>query len=303
LNKLIFETIMLLYPVQCQIQDKEDSQHRACPPPLHIHCTIEAFDVVYLGFAKAFDKVPHERLLKKLRAHGVCRKLLAWVRSWLSGRRQRVVLNGKFSTWATVLSGVPQSSVLGPLLFVIFINDINKAVKCVETIKKFADDTKVGQKMTGPEDRGKLQHALDNLCQWADLWGMEFNIPKCKIMHLGHGNPNHKFSMQGVELKETREEKDIGVTVTDNLRPTDQCATAARTAQIVLGQISRAFHYRDRHVFARLYKQYVRPHLEFATTAWSPWTAADQESLEKVERWAVHMVSGLKRQTYEDKLR
>jgi ribonuclease P/MRP protein subunit RPP40 len=218
--------------------------------------TEEKLLTLYLDFAKAFDKVPHERLVKKIRAHGVCGKLLAWVKSWLSGRRQRSVLNGKFSTSATVLSEVPQGSVLGPLLFVIFINDIDESVKCVEIIKKFADDTKVGQKMTSLEDRGKLKQALDNLCQWADLWGMEFNIPKCKIMHLGPGNPPQvQHARSGV--KETREEKDIGVTVTDNLRPTDQCARAAKMAQIVLGQISRAFRYRDRHMFARLYKQYA----------------------------------------------
>jgi hypothetical protein len=243
----------------------------------------EAFDVVYLDFAKAFDKVPHHRLVKKLKAHGIRGKVLNWVRSWLTGRRQRVVLNGKFSSWAEVLSGVPQGSVLGPLLFVVFINDIDEAVTYVNVIKKFADDTKVGQRMASQEDRQTLQKALDDLCDWADRWGMEFNIPKCKVMHMGHQNPEHKFSMRGKELEATCEEKDIGVAVTSNLKPSAQCAKAAKTAQTVLGQLSRAFHYRDRHVFARLYKQYVRPHLEFSTSAWSPWTAQDIECLEKVQ--------------------
>jgi hypothetical protein len=263
----------------------------------------DSFDVVYLDFAKAFDKVPHKRLVKKLRAHGIKGRVLRWVKSWLFCRRQRVVLNGKFSSWEEVLSGVPQGSVLGPLLFVIFINDIDEAVPEVEIIKKFADDTKVGQTVTDQEGREKLQAAIDGLCDWSQKWGMEFNIPKCKVMHLGAKNPKNEYSINGSKLLSTTEEKDIGVTVTDKLKPSAQCAKAAKTAQTVLGQISRAFHYRDRHVFVRLYKQYVRPHLEFATQAWSPWTVTDCEVLERVQRRAVRMVSGLKGVSHEEKLK
>jgi hypothetical protein len=132
---------------------------------------------------------------------------------------------------------------------------------------------------------------------------MLFNVPKCKVMHLGHRNPNYEYQMGGQVLSATQEEKDIGVTVTENLKPSAQCARAARTAQAVLGQISRAFHYRDRHVFMRLYKQYVRPHLEFAIQAWSPWTEMDRECLENVQKRAVGMVSGLKERRYEERLR
>ncbi len=143
------------------------------------------FDVFFLDFAKAFNKVPRERLLEKLRAHKVRGKVLNWIRNWLTGRRQRVVLNGKFSSWAEVLSGVPQGSVLGPILFLIFINDLDGAARLIEILRKFADETKLGQTMSTDEDKKRLQQALDNLCEWADKWGMEFNIKKCKIMHLG----------------------------------------------------------------------------------------------------------------------
>jgi hypothetical protein len=93
---------------------------------------------------------------------------------------------------------------------------------------------------------------------------MVFTVGKCKVMHMGHQNPAFNYTMKGQVLEETMEEKDIGVMVTSNLKPSAQCARAAKTAQTVLGQISRTFHYRDRHVFLRLYKHFVRPHLEFS---------------------------------------
>jgi len=261
------------------------------------------FDVIFLDFAKAFDKVPRERLLEKLRAHGVRGRALNWIRSWLTGRKQRVVLNGKYSSWAEVLSGVPQGSVLGPILFLIFINDLDNAALLVDILRKFADDTKLGQTVSTPEERAALQQTLDNLCEWADNWGMEFNVKKCKVMHLGYTNTGHSYSMNNQQLTETEEERDIGVCMASNLKPSAQCAQAARAAQTVLSQITRAFHYRDRHVFKKLYVQYVRPHLEFAAVAWSPWLEADKAALEKIQKRAVKMVSGLKGTTYEEKLK
>ena len=122
-------------------------------------------------------------------------------------------------------------------------------------------------------------------------------------MHLGHNNTEQAYFMEGQQLEVTEVERDIGVNVVKQLKQASQCQKAARTAQGVLSQISRAFHYRDRNVFLRLYIQYVRPHLEFASPAWSPWLEADKEVVEKVQRRAVNMISGLKARTYAEKLR
>ncbi len=191
-----------------------------------------------------------------------------------------MVLNGKQSSWSEILPGVQQGSVLGPILFLVFINDLDSATKHIEILKKFADDTKMGQTVASAEDREKLQRALDSLIEWMEKWGMAFNISKCKVVHLGNGNPGHNYTMGGQALGTTEQERDKGVTISKTLKPSAQCTKAARTTRTVLSQISRAFHFRDQHVFKRLYTQYVRPHLEFATPVWSLWTEEDKECLE-----------------------
>ena len=112
---------------------------------------------------------------------------------------------------------------------------------------------------------------------WAAKWGMAFNAAKCKVMHVGRRNPRFQYTMGEHILETTELERDIGMLVNSNLKPSDQCAKATKTVNAVLGQICRAFHYRERWTFVRLYKLYVRPHLEFAVAAWSPWTEADVE--------------------------
>ena len=259
-------------------------------------------DIIYLDFAKAFDKVPHGRLIQKLHAHGVTGKILTWIQSWLTDRKQRTVLNGETSDWAPVESGVPQGSVLGPLCFLVYINDIDSCADLVTIINKFADDTKVGHKVKNANDAAVLQQCLDQLHEWAGAWGMAFNVQKCKVMHLGKKNIQAEYTMNGVALETTEVERDIGVLMSDNLKPSTQCREAARRANGVLGQIARAFHYRNKGTLIDLYKQYVRPHMEFAVPAWSPWNQADIDLLESVQRRAVKMVSGLRCKTYEDRL-
>lgn len=263
----------------------------------------KAIDVIYLDFAKAFDKVPHRRLLEKFKAHSVEGNVLCWIESWLSGRQQRTVLNGAASGWEDVWSGVPQGSVLGPLAFIVFINDLDVACSMITIMNKFADDTKIANIVHNQADISDLQACLNGLVTWADTWGMAFNVTKCKVMHLGRNNPQAEYTMSGGKLEASDAERDIGVKVHKSLRPAAQCREAAGRANVVLGQISRAFHFRDRRTFVKLYKQYVRPHLEFAIPAWSPWTLGDREMLEKIQRRAVRMVSGLQGRTYEDRLK
>ena len=181
-------------------------------------------DVAYLDFRKAFDLVSHKHLLLKLQKHGINGQIGNWIKAFLENRKQKVVIRGHESDELDVLSGVPQGSVLGPLLFLIFINDLPKCTECPVCL--FADDSKIyckvprGNKVL-PELEGSqevLQKDLDELYNWADKWKMSFNVNKCKIMHLGYDNGKHEYNLNGTTLLETTEEKDLGVLIDNKLK-------------------------------------------------------------------------------------
>ena len=127
-------------------------------------------DVIYLDFQKAFDKVPHQRLILKLKSHGTGNSLITWIEQWLTDRRQRVVVDGEVSSWKSVLSGVPQGSVLGPILFLVYIDDLEEGV--TGNILKFADDTKLLRKTDEIGDKKKLQDDIDEFVRWSEKWQM-----------------------------------------------------------------------------------------------------------------------------------
>ena len=136
-------------------------------------------DVIYLDFAKAFDKVPHQRLLRKLEGYGVSGRLLAWIRGWLLNRWQRVGVKGFWLGWRRVLSGIPQGSVLGPVLVLVFIDDLEEGLR--SEVLKFADDTKIFGRVDSEGASEDLQRDLDRLVQWSEVWQMRFNVDKCKV--------------------------------------------------------------------------------------------------------------------------
>ena len=222
--------------------------------------TGDSVDVIFLDFAKAFDKVPHTRLAAKLKSHGIGGVLLKWISEWLSDRRQRVGIRGVFSDWLSVISGVPQGSVLGPILFLVYINDLDHGVK--NWILKFADDTKIFSKVSSPEDRLRLQHDLDILVQWSEEWQMLFNVGKCKVMHFGRTNPNNDYYMSNQKLETSCLEKDLGVMISSDLKPSQQCNQAYVKANRILGMIKRTISYKSRSILLQLYKSLVRPHCD-----------------------------------------
>ena len=141
------------------------------------------WDVIYTDFSKAFDSVPHKRLLAKIHAFGIRGDVLKWIECFLSQRKQRVVIGSEFSDWQPVTSGIPQGSVLGPILFTIFINDMPDVVSSFK--KLFADDTKIFRAIESLDDISGIQEDINKLFEWSVKWQLPFNIGKCKVIHYG----------------------------------------------------------------------------------------------------------------------
>jgi hypothetical protein len=262
-------------------------------------------DVLYLDYAKAFDTVPHERLLEQLSSFGLNKNYLQWIRSFLTGRKQRVMVNDTYSSWAPVTSGVPQGSVLGPLLFILFVSDIPEIIQ--NPVLMFADDTKVYSALEPGSEDNSLQEDLDDLQEWAQKMCMRFHPEKCKVMHLGHNSHRKKYHMTTSDgakhtLEVTEQEKDLGVTIDSKLVFSKHVYNQVNKANRVLGAIKHTFKALDNTSFSMLYKSLVRPHLEYASTAWSPKLKRDKDTLEYVQRRATRLVQGISHLGYEERL-
>ena len=252
-------------------------------------------DMVFLYYKKAFDTVPHKRLLYKVRKYGFGDIYINWFKDTLTNRKQRVHIRGQFSEPTEVLSGVPQGSVLGPLLFILFVNDIPDTVNA--KVKMYADDTKVYERQN---EADSLQRDLERLEEWSRKWLVKFNELKCKVMYFGINNPKHTYLLGNTDLEKVTNEKDLGVYITDDAKPSSQCVEAAKKASQALGFIKRTFTYYDRRSFAILYKTYIRPHMEFAVQAWNPYLKKDIECLEKIQHRATKLVPELRNLEYRE---
>ena len=216
-------------------------------------------DVIYIDFRKAFDSVPHQRLLLKLESYGIGPVLLKWFRSFLSGRKQRVNVNGKTSECVDIASGVPQGSIIGPMCFFLFINDLPGLMH--NNMLLFADDAKLFGSASTPEEQGTIQDDLDRLHQWTEQWQLPLNAAKCTVMHLGAQKLKKSYNIGDIQLKESETEKDLGLWVDNKLKFHLQTDKAVRKGHRMIAIIRRTFSYLNKDIFKKLYKALVRPAL------------------------------------------
>ena len=267
----------------------------------------DAVEVAYLDFQKAFDKVPHKRLLSKVKHYKIEGSTLAWLEKFLTTRQQRVKVKDGTSATYPVTSGIPQGSVLGPILFVIFINDLPNDIKT--NVYMFADDTKLFQTIKRTQLPGSaLQEDLDKLHEWSVRWLMPFNAQKSKqlIIHpprsTVHINTRHLGTTE-YPLQITTYEKDLGVTIDQHLSFQQHISESINKANKIMGIIRRTIDHLTTDTFVPLYCALVRNHLEYNQSVWSPRLQMDIDRLERVQRRATKQVNGLRHLSYPDRLR
>ena len=210
--------------------------------------------------------MPHYRLLTKLENYGIKGSTLAIINDFLSGRSLRTCVRGVYSSLRSVLSGVPQGSVLGPLLFELFINDLPDYIKNIT--KLFADDLKL---IAGASDRVTVENNLLSLEQRESIWLLKFNPKNCKVMHVSYNsNPKNIYELDGMVLENIQSEKDLGVTVNHEMDWDENIKSCIKYANRLIRWITRNILNRDPVILTRIYKTIIRPKLEYCVQLWNP---------------------------------
>ena len=259
-------------------------------------------DVLYLDFCKAFDTVPHFRLLAKLESYGIRGRTLEIIRDFLEGRTMRVVVGGKTSEPQYVTSGVPQGSVLGPLLFVLFVNDLPDNLH--NYVSLFADDLKI---IGNANSEGEFHDDLSLLEQWEDMWLLRFNPSKCKVLHIDkNSNPMNIYKIDGVNLTAVETECDLGLHTNSQFDWTDNIKEAISKANRMTAWVVRNVIDRSRDLMLLIYKALIRPHLEYCVQIWSPIAHRDNWAnileLENIQRKYTRLIEGIGTLSYGERL-
>jgi len=244
-----------------------------------------------MDFSKAFDKVSHQKLAWKLHRYGICGKTNAWISAFLHNRSQKVVIDGESSSTAAVDSGVPQGSVLGPSLFLFYINDIPTGIS--STVRLFADDTIIYIALKPPSNNSILQDDLNKLSVWEKEWKMEFHPDKCQIIPITRNKkPVHnKYTLNGHVLQTTQNAKYLGLTVTPNLSWNTHIDNITCKANKTLGFVRRNIKVSSPKIKSLAYFSLVRPLLEYSSPVWDPYTQIKIDQIEMVQRRAARYVT------------
>ena len=228
--------------------------------------------------------------------------MLKWIKDFLSGRQQRVVVNGTFSKWKPVLSGIPQGSVIGPVLFIIFINDLPEVVKC--SCKIFADDKKVYKAISCSHDQHILQIDLFQCCAWSDEWLLLFNVLKCKYVQYGLVKFDFNYQMRDSignisSMAKDSVERGLGILFQDNPKFDKQILGSVGKAKKILGLIKRSYVHMACDLLMKLYKALVGPIVDYGNVIWYPNTKKNTKLFENIQ---TRMILELKGLSYTDRL-
>ena len=263
-------------------------------------------DVIYIDIKKAFDSIPHRRLLLKLQAYGFGDEILCWIEDFLKGRKQKVNVNGEFSEWQPITSGIPQGSVLGPVLFIIYINDLPDKLKSM--CKIFADDSKIYRSIQDEVDQDIIQEDLFEICDWTDIWLLRISIPKCKAIQYGYIRYENVYQLRDqdnivLDIPAAEEEKDLGITFEKSLKFDKHVLNVVNRCKKLTGLIKRTFRYMDKKLFLQLFKTLIRSIVDYGIVVWYPSTRKNIQLIENIQKRATKIVPELKDLPYEQRLR
>ena len=227
-------------------------------------------DVIMVDFAKAFDKVGHRRLIEKMKYYSVGGKTNQWIEDFLAERSQRVVLDGEKSYNADVLSGVLQDSVLGPCLFLFYINDMPEGLHQETTVRLFTDDTIAYMAVTNNQDAEKLQEDLTKLEKWEQTWQMKFHPDKCQVLTITRKKePIHfDYVLHGNKLEHVQTAKYLGVTISHDMSWNTHVDNIVKKGNQAVGFLRRNLQIRSQDLTTTAYNTIVRPHLEYSSSVW-----------------------------------
>ena len=260
------------------------------------HC-VKAF---YLDISKAFDTVSHKKLIQKLQAYGISGNLLEWITAFLNNRFQRVRSDDIYSEYLPVTSGVPQGSVLGPLLFLLYINDLPNAVDYC-SVKMYADDTKLYAVCKNDADVNRIQRDLSKVHEWFQTWQLNLAVEKCEGISFKK-ETDHIFSIDDAPIPKSTKLKDLGVWVSNDLKFSHHCTIVAKKAHQRCNLIFRTFLCRDPEFLINMFNIYVRPLLEYCVPVYMPMSVGDIYCIERVQRRFTKRIPGCWVLSYQDRL-
>ena len=264
-------------------------------------------DTIYLDFSKAFDKVDHLILMQKLKKIGIGGKIASWIHSYLFHRKQVVVVNGIKSDSTEVVSGVPQGSVLGPLLFIIMLMDIDKSINS-SFLSGFADDTRISREIESLADTFKLQNDLNSVYKWAQQNNAEFNDTKFEHLPYGKNNDLKEVAVyltgEGRRIATKTQTKDLGVIMQTNCSFSDHIKNVVSVTKDLSAWCLRTFNSRSPELMITLWKQLIVPKLDYCSQLWSPHNSkVDTQEIEMTQRSFIRRIEGMSNYSYWDQLK
>jgi hypothetical protein len=262
-----------------------------------------AIDVLYIDISKAFDSIIHNKLISRLKHIGIDGLILKWIANWLIGRKQLVKVNDSLSSPCPVRSGVPQGSVLGPFLFILYMSSLDSHLKLC-SLKYYADDCKIFMRVKNEQEAITFQNEIDSIIEWADQVQLKLAFNKCFILHL---NPrislNYKYTMKDVEIMKKDVIRDLGIMIDDKLTFEEHITLMIKKAGLVSNIILHNFKCRDLNFLSIAFKAFVRPILEYGNEIFHPKLIKDIARIELVQRQFTRRISSLRDKEYPSRLK